>query len=170
MNHDGLILRMGAMTSRDLEVPDTTVLHFSCYSNHHRFREEPSLRKLSNLRPPTTTTQPTCQSSSSFSSSPILDERTNMLMDRTIPEYIFILTDESDDGSTTSHPNVGVGTPSQLLLPMRHGNSHTATTTTTTTTNCSRKNAEHEPQLWQKRGRFLIWPAHLGDRFDSLSN
>ena len=24
------------------------------------------------------------------------------------------------------------------------------------------------PQLWQRRGRFLVWPAHLGDHFDRI--
>ena len=27
---------------------------------------------------------------------------------------------------------------------------------------------QEDPPLWQKRGRFLIWPAHLGDHFDCV--
>jgi len=171
MNHDGLILRMGAMPSRDHDVPDATALYLHCNNtNHHNHhQEESSLRIRSNPRPPST--QPVCES---ITTSPAMGERTKML-DRTIPEYIFILTDEEsdDDDSTTSDVD-GIGPPRLVLLPstpLRHGNVLLSSSTTTTTTSTTRKNVENESQVvWQKRGRFLIWPAHLGDCFDSLAN
>jgi hypothetical protein len=57
-----------------------------------------------------------------------------------VPTCIFITNNQED------HEDISVQTAAALRSPQK----------------------QDDKPLWQKRGRFLIWPAHLGDHFDHV--